>query len=107
MNTVYGTNAKLYINGIAVGEDAEHIAQLIKNMERREEMGRECLERIAKRYLGALEQIAMDTSAEFGEYAAAYMNLKYVALCAIRDGYNIREAFLNEMRQELEDIRVD
>lgn len=81
-------------------EDTEHIARLIESIERREEMGRECLEHIAKRYLDALERIALDTNAEFGEWATAYMNLKYVALCAIQDGYNIREHFLNRMRAE-------
>lgn len=101
MSTIYGTNARLYINGVAMGEDAEHIAGLIESIERRERLGRECLERISKAYLDALEKIVEDTSAEFGQYGTAYINLKYIALCAIRDGYNIREYFVREMMEEL------
>jgi hypothetical protein len=101
MSTIYGTNAGLYINGVAMEEDAEHIAKLIESIERREEMGRECLERIAKAYLGALEKIVEDTSAECGQYGAAYMNLKAIALRAIGEGYNIRDYFVREMMGEL------
>ena len=101
MSAIYGTNAKLYINWVAMEEDTEHIAKLIESIERRESLGRECLERIATAYLGALEKIVEDTSAEFGQYGAAYMNLKAIALRAIRDGYNIREYFVREMMEEL------